>query len=265
MRRPGFDYAKIVLNSSEHLENITIFALTTLTNAIEAYPAAVMISDLTLPQLVLPIFKGSSIVERCSVLSFLCKYIEVCHCNDTIEIFTSIMESVAVITETYIPYIEVDSFLQNCYVENFQTWLIQLCDVIVENRSDFLKFKSVNEQELFLVASLNAIYSEFIFSKETKLPSIIEKFVATVDDIMFHANFTDKSGFENLMILMKKVSWEISEIFPLIKYIMILELEKSKQFDCKVTNVSNTWTQHADKQIKFITSQRNQLHFHQMD
>lgn len=252
-------YAKIALTKQKDIENITRFALTSLRIVIEAWPSAVRSCSVSLGHVGLNVFKCSKLEERVSALMLLCKYMEVHQCSDTIEIFTKVMEHCTCLYQNYQPLIVNDLILQERYTNGFQHWLINFCASVIKNQGKFLSFKTSLQQKLFFLISLDTIFYESKFSEETKMPSKMEELVETVDIIMYQTNFTEESVTDTLAILVQRFSLHVCEIFPLLKYGIILELERAKRFNCKVTALSETWKTLHNLLIAKLTSNVSNL------
>lgn len=239
---PNLQYAEITLTKQEDLENITCFALNSLLMTMETYPSAVKSLSVSVGQIGITVFKCSSLVGRVSALKLICKYMEIHQCDDTIEIFTNVMEHCSTLFQNYQPLINQDMFLRECY-NGLQDCLIALCSTIIHKRGNFLCITSPLQQKLFFLTTLDAIFYEFKFSKETKVKTIIEALVVTVDIIMHKSNFAEEVVIETLPTLMKRFSsYDISNVFPLLKYGIKVELDKAKGFKSKVTTISETWS-----------------------
>jgi hypothetical protein len=115
-------------------------------------------------------------------------------------------------------------------------------------REDHLDFKSDNEQKLFVSVMMDVIYQEFKFSKvERRASSIITKLVDTFDFVMFRSNFTKSTIMIGIKSLMLRIGYDISEVFFILKYLIVLELEESNNFTKNVTEISVNWRMIHDK------------------
>lgn len=233
-------FVEIAITKQEELENVTCFSLTSLLMLIESVPESVDSWNLSLGHIVNNVLKCSNLVGRIPALDLISKYLEINQGGDTLTIFTRVMEHSTSLFQNYQSLVLKDRNYRDCYQKGLQECLNKFCDTIC-NRTKTIKFQSTKQHKIFFLISLDAIFFECKFTKETGMDSLIWELVQTVDFIMFKSNFTEEIIGDTLSVMIKRFSYEVGDVFPLLKYGIVLELEKATRFDCKVTALSKVW------------------------
>lgn len=208
-----------------------------------------MESNSTFAQTITDAFKCVGISGKASALSLLTQYFETTERSDSIAVLTSVMESLSGYYQNLHIMIDEVPTDREFYAKVFAPNTVKFCNSLMTARENHLDFKSSAQQKLFVSVMLDVIYQEFKFAKiEKRAGSMITKLVDTFDFVMFRSEiFTEDTIMTGIKTLLLRMGYDTSEVFFILKYIIILEIEKSKAYCCKVTEMSENWKMLHDK------------------
>lgn len=202
----------------------------------------VMERNIPFARLATAAFKCIGITGKVSALGLLTQYFEVAPTPDSIEIITNIMEGLSRYYQTLHISIKIVPTDREFYSKIFAPAVVKFCNTLMTARKNNLNFKSPAEQKIFTSVMLDTIYHEFKFSKvESYVGSMITKLVETLDFILYRSDFSEDSLMMSIKSFMLRFGYDISEVFYVLKYVIILEIEKLQNFNRKVTDMSESW------------------------
>lgn len=187
-------------------------------------------------------------IGKTPALWLLEEYLSASDRKDSIQILTNVMEGLARHYQwLHISMAEMPSD-QEFYMLRFVPSIVNFCNTLMLTCEGNLVFSSPIEQKIFVNVFTDVIYQEYKFVKlGTHVKSIITKLVSTFDFVMFQGKFSAETIKEGINSLMERTEYDVSEVFPLLKYVIVLELETVNKYDFKVSEISKSWKMVLDK------------------
>lgn len=255
-------FTSITAHNKDEFEIIVSFVLDLLQLELQLFPVHVKSLNFPFIRLVITAFKCMGIPVKTSALAVISEYLKAFHNDDTIEVLTNVMEGLSQFYQTLNALISEVPSDEQFYVDQFVPQVVRFCNTIMLSREQLLRFKSPVELKIFVNVFTDVIYQELKFTRlESGLKSMITKLVCTFDFIMYRANYTaDTIEAVNALTTRKGVGFDISEIFPILKYSIVLDLEKGKK--CTVVENSYVWNMiHKELEVKSKESHNDKYEF----
>lgn len=236
------NFSKIILETENQMNNFVSFMFLSLKRCFELFPGSFKIQkDVTVEDLLTKTFIHRRLECKNAALLFCSHYYEDVHSIELIDVSIKVFNFMSKIYEHLDGYIESGTICTEYFIQIFLQGFFKYLEMLRDHFKRPVNFIDAVTSDMLVASVTRLIFFETKWIQKYSIPLLTHWFVEILDEIFMAINFNE--SVVKYIDIIKPLSEKFSNILPVLKPKIILELENANNFDQKVRHMSKTWSE----------------------